>query len=68
MFRLMAATTSREGFLVDMADVEADDVPACVHGDQDLISEVSCRHILHWNYRSFTTIPTELLGRLSVCV
>jgi len=66
MFRVMTEDTAREGFLVDMSEGDAEEDPACGHGDQDLISEVSCRHILHWNYRSYTTLPTELLGRLSV--
>lgn len=63
MFRLRN-TDTREGFVVDMSEADAEVDPAYV--DQELISEVSCRHILHWNYRSFTTLPTELLGRLLV--
>ena len=49
------------GFLVDMTAVDSDEDTACV--DQELIREVECRHVLHWNYRSFTALPTELLGR-----
>ena len=63
MFRLRN-TDTREGFVVDMSEADAEVDPAYV--DQELIREVSCRHILHWNYRSFTTLPTELLGRLLV--
>ena len=29
----------------------------------DLIQEISCRHILHWNYRGLTSLPKQLLGR-----
>ena len=28
----------------------------------DLIQEISCRHILHWNYRGLTSLPKQLLG------
>ena len=30
--------------------------------DSDLSQEVSSRTILHWNYRSLTALPTELLS------
>ena len=30
--------------------------------DSDLAQEVSCRTILHWNYRGLVSLPTELLS------
>ena len=30
--------------------------------DEELVEEISCRHILHWNYRRLTALPRELLG------
>lgn len=28
----------------------------------DLVQEVSCRTILHWNYRGLVSLPNELLS------
>ena len=34
--------------------------------ERDLIQEISCRHILHWNYRGLTSLPKQLLGSNSI--
>ena len=56
MFRL-TLRHHMDGFL---AGAEVDE--GCENVDEDLAQEVSCRHILHWNYRGFTSLPRELLG------
>ena len=40
-------------------DAESDDDNKM---SSDLTLEVSCRTILHWNYRGLTSLPTELLS------
>ena len=45
------------GFLAEEeGDCESETV------ERDLIQEISCRHILHWNYRGLTSLPKQLLG------
>ena len=34
--------------------------------ERDLLEEISCRHILHWNYRGLTALPKQLLGSISI--
>jgi len=52
-----------EGFLLNMEvsddDTDEENTSTCVN--QELIREVSSHHVLHWNYRSYTSLPTELL-------
>ena len=56
-------------FLVTTEDNDADDADSSEKPegvmdveDSDLSQEVSSRTILHWNYRSLTALPTELLS------
>ena len=47
------------GFLAqEEGDCESESV------ERDLLEEISCRHILHWNYRGLTSLPKQLLGSL----
>jgi len=66
MFRVIPAENI-EGFLADMTAEDSDDDMAITCVDQDLIREVGCRHVLHWNYRNYTALPAELLGRMCLC-
>ena len=51
-----------DAFLVgegDSGDCESDeDIKV-----SDLAQEVSCRTILHWNYRGLVSLPSELLSK-----
>ena len=42
---------------------EEDGVSESEAAESDLIEEISCRHILHWNYRGLTSLPKPLLGK-----
>ena len=56
MFRLRNVNDMR-GFLAGQGvDEESPGM------DEELVQEISCRHILHWNYRRLTALPRELLG------
>ena len=53
----MFVNVEMRGFLAEEeGDCESEPV------ERDLIQEISCRHILHWNYRGLTSLPKQLLG------
>ena len=51
-----------EGFLVTSYEDQCDEEIQTRKTRNEFIQEISCRNILHWNYRGLKEIPVELLG------
>ena len=61
MFKL-SNMDDMEGFLVASYEDHCDEEIQTRKTRNEFIQEISCRHILHWNYRGLKEIPVELLG------